>query len=80
MSKWMVHIGDGEYWCTTHGNPNAIKSSDHVCPDCNRQFTCTPEQDQPRISPCLADDCISYDPERDLDIKWGFKKPCRTDN
>ena len=25
---WMVHVGSGEYWRTTHGNPNAIKMTD----------------------------------------------------
>lgn len=54
--------------------------SRHFCSYCNRSFTCVPAQDQPHESPCLADDCISYDPLRDLDLKMGFKEPCRTDN
>ena len=52
----------------------------HICPYCKREYQCNPAQDQPKKSPCLADDCISYDPERDLDIKMGYKEPVRKDH
>ena len=54
--------------------------SQHICPHCHREFTCTPAQAQPIETPCLADDCISYDPDRDLEIKMGFKELVRRDN
>lgn len=54
-----------------------IESSNHVCPDCGREYTCTPEQDIPYVSPCFTADCISYDPDRDVDIKMGFKEDPR---
>lgn len=57
-----------------------MNTSQHFCPYCRRSFTCTPAQEQPQESPCLADDCISYDPARDLEIKMGYKEPVRTDH
>lgn len=57
-----------------------LPCSTHICPACEREFTCTPPQQQERVTPCLAEDCITYDPNRDLDIRWGFKKPVRRDN
>ena len=53
--------------------------SEHTCKDCGREFTlCPADTDGTFGDKCLADDCISYDPDRDAEIRMGFKARPKT--
>lgn len=58
-----------------HGTPISV----HQCSDCGEEFTVCPPAGED-WGGCMADTCISYDPKRDLDIKFGFKEPVRVDH
>jgi len=53
-------IHEVEVWVTT---------SDHICPDCGQRFTVTPAASDD-WGGCLAPDCKSYDPSRDLSDRF----------
>lgn len=56
-------------------NEYGNRVSSHICEDCGRPFTLCPPDDKGTFgNKCLADDCISYDPDRDVEIQMGFKK------
>lgn len=49
-----------------HGTP----VSSHICPDCGDEFTVCPavSDDREDWGGCLARECKSYDPKRDIDV------------
>lgn len=57
-------------WVNLWGTP----VSKHVCTTCHRPFTLCPASTGAFGDNCLADDCASYDPKRDIDLMLGFKE------
>ena len=53
-------------------NEYGTKVSNHVCVMCGGLFTVCPSirSDQPNWDGCLAEDCGSYDPSRDVDLMF----------
>lgn len=61
--------------CHQSVNKYGVRVSKHVCAACKRPFTLTPAATSEEFgNECLADDCISYDPDRDAEIAMGFKE------
>lgn len=77
--KWIaVHVVGCEQFeckgCNGWVNHYGAPISKHVCATCQRPFTLCPASDGAFGDNCVADDCASYDPKRDIDLMLGFKE------
>lgn len=57
--------------CKTRINEYGTQVSVSICTSCNREFSVCPVPKEPWPE-CLADDCASYDPARDVDRFFGL--------
>lgn len=71
--RWVAVFPENTYGlccpeCGGYVNDYGTPVSRHICMTCNRPYTVCPEViDDEHWKNCLADDCKSYDPSRDLD-------------
>lgn len=54
-----------------HTNEHGVKVTEYICDTCGNTFTVCPGVDD--WDNCLAENCASYDPEREVDL--GNVKP-----
>ena len=49
-----------------HTNEHGVRVTEHICDTCGVEFTVCPGVDG--WDDCLAESCLSYDPEREVDL------------